>query len=70
MAELGYLANVLIAGLEHEGRALRPVEAAELVLATCGAGLVHLAGDAPVADLLARATAHKLFRIGWHLRAK
>jgi hypothetical protein len=39
MEELGYLANVLMAGCKHEGRKLRPVEALEAAIATCGLGL-------------------------------
>jgi Family of unknown function (DUF6178) len=37
--ELGYLVNVWMAGGAHEGRSPRPIEALELVLRTCDAGL-------------------------------
>ena len=37
--ELGYLVNVWIAGGAHEGRPPRPVEALELVLRACEAGM-------------------------------
>ena len=37
--ELGYLVNVWIAGGAHEGRRPRPVEALEMVLKTCEAGM-------------------------------
>src|SRR4029077_5495395 len=37
--ELGYLVNVWIAGGAHEGRRPRPVEAMEIVLKTCEAGM-------------------------------
>ena len=37
--ELGYLMNVWIAGGAHEGRRPRPVEALEVVLKTCEAGM-------------------------------
>ena len=39
MRELGYLVNVWIAGGTHDGRRPRPVEALELVLRTCEAGM-------------------------------
>ena len=69
--ELGYLANVLLAGATLKGRRYRPFEAAEAALALCNRGLIQLLGDA--ADLERAITrlrsdgADKLFRIGWHL---
>jgi hypothetical protein len=63
MAELSYLANVLIAGHAIDGRAPRPREAAELALATCKRGLSRLSGD-PV-EILAQRGCDLLFRIGW-----
>ncbi|MFL5307066.1 MAG: DUF6178 family protein [Polyangia bacterium] len=39
MQELGYLVNVWIAGGTYEGRRPRPVEAMEVVLRTCEAGM-------------------------------
>jgi hypothetical protein len=42
--EVGYLVNVWIAGGAHEGRRPRPVEAMELVLRTCEAGLLAQLG--------------------------
>jgi hypothetical protein len=66
MGELGYLANVLIAGCASGGRRLRPVEAAEAATATCNLGLEQLALADPAAALAAT-EADRLFRIGWHL---
>jgi hypothetical protein len=37
--ELGYLANVLVAGCSFQSRRFRPVEAADAALATCNLGL-------------------------------
>ena len=71
MQELGYLANVLVAGCSLEGRAFRPAEAARAVLAVCNLGLEHF-GDTraqAVDDLLARG-ADWLFRIGWRVLAR
>ena len=67
MEELGYLANVLVAGGTYQGRAYRPVEAAEVVLATCNRGLAHLAGDASPETIITQHGADALFRIGWRL---
>jgi hypothetical protein len=39
MRELGYLVNVWISGGAHDGRRPRPVEAMEMVLRTCEAGM-------------------------------
>ncbi len=78
MEELGYLANVLLAGCSFAGRSFRPFEAVEAVVATCNLGLEHLLEAAPdeesdgapsqrAAATLAREGADKLFRAGWHL---
>lgn len=73
MEELAYLANVLVAGADRDGRAWRPVEAAQEVVAVCAVGLAHLLGAEPTpdaaADALARHGADRLFRLGWRLRA-
>ena len=71
--ELGYLANVLVAGCSIDGRRFRPVEAVEAAIAACALGLEHRVGGAddggPALEgavrLLARESAVKLFRIGW-----
>jgi hypothetical protein len=70
LLELNYLANVLIAGAPHGGRALRPSEAAEAVMAIAGEGLARLDAEAGGAApaLVARHGVVKLFRVGWHLR--
>lgn len=70
--ELAYLANVWIAGGSHEGRQPRPVEALELVLAVCSAGLALAVADEPGEDaarLLARTPADLLFRRGYAARS-
>jgi hypothetical protein len=68
--EVGYLVNVWIAGGSHAGRRPRPVEALELVLRTCEAGL--RAQSAPkrttreaALAALARTRADLLFRRGF-----
>lgn len=69
VAELAYLANVLVAGGDAGGRSFRPAEAASAVLTTCGLGLAHLrdvTGD-DAAALVAREDADRLFRLGWRL---
>jgi hypothetical protein len=68
--ELGYLVNVWMAGGAHEGRRPRPMEALELVLATCEAGLrAQLAATEAAPEqalaLLARTPADTLFRRGF-----
>jgi len=67
--EVGYLVNVWIAGGATGGRRPRPVEALELVLATCEAGMKAQAGASPVRPeealaLLIRWPADVLFRRG------
>ena len=69
VSELGYLVNVWIAGGAHDGRRPRPMEALEMVLKTCDAGLrTHLpaSGAKPAQALatLARTPADTLFRQG------
>ena len=68
--EVGYLVNVWIAGGAHEGRRPRPVEALEMVLKTCEAGLraqlqPGRATPEEALALLARTTADVLFRQGF-----
>jgi hypothetical protein len=68
--ELGYLVNVWIAGATQEGRRPRPMEALELVLRTCeagmrlgdGSGLVEPEG---ALELLMHTPADTLFRRGF-----
>ncbi len=69
--ELGYLANVLIAGCKHQGRKLRPAEALEAAIATCNLGLElwergerrhTVEGDA---RLLRQVGCDRLFRVAW-----
>ena len=65
--ELGYLANVLVAG--SSGRRPRPVEALEQAIAVCNTGLERALGaDASLAsavELLKEASADQLFRRGY-----
>jgi hypothetical protein len=68
--ELGYLVNVWLAGGEHEGRRPRPVEALELVLRTCEAGIRTQLGVDPAQPeqalaVLAETPADTLFRRGF-----
>ena len=66
--ELGYLVNVWIAGGAHEGRRPRPVEALEMVLRTCEAGIRQLAAGRPkraqALAMLVQTPADTLFRRG------
>jgi Family of unknown function (DUF6178) len=58
--ELGYLANVLVAGCSFQSRRFRPVEAADAVLAACNLGLESWPRRWPEArDLVT------VFRVGW-----
>ncbi len=58
--ELGYLANVLVAGCSFESRRFRPVEAADAVLAACNLGLENWPPRWPEPrDLVT------VFRVGW-----
>jgi Family of unknown function (DUF6178) len=69
--ELGYLANVLIAG--SEGRRPRPVEALERAIAVCNSGLERALGAdralARAVELLAEMPADRLFRRGFRAGA-
>jgi hypothetical protein len=65
--ELGYLANVLIAG--SSGRRPRPVEALEQAIAICNTGLERALGAdrslARAVELLDKTPADQLFRRGY-----
>jgi len=68
--EVGYLVNVWIAGGAHEGRRPRPIEALELVLKTCEAGMrAQLGAARPTPEqalaALAQTPADALFRRGF-----
>ena len=66
--ELGYLANVLLAGCSFQSRRFRPVEAADAVLAVCNLGLEnrpHSAGRALLAAFLVEQELVTVFRWGW-----
>jgi hypothetical protein len=59
-AELGFLANVLVAGCSFQSRRFRPVEAADAVLAVCNLGLERWPSRWPAPrDLVL------VFRVGW-----
>jgi Family of unknown function (DUF6178) len=73
--EIGYLVNVWIAGAAHEGRRPRPVEAREVVLATCEAGMrTQLPAGRPTPEqalaLLVQTPADALFRRGFPARSR
>jgi Family of unknown function (DUF6178) len=66
--ELGYLANVLVAGCSFQSRRFRPVEAADAVLAVCNLGLEnrpHAAGRVLPAAFLVEQELVTVFRWGW-----
>ncbi len=71
LEELGYLANVLIAGCKHEGRKLRPVEALEAAISTCNLGLElwerpeRPRGVESDTRLLQQVGCDRLFRVAW-----
>jgi hypothetical protein len=81
MRELGYLANVLLAGVGSRGGRLRPLDAAEAAVATCSLGLERALADLDdhpgraggrgpderPAQQLARLSCDVLFRVGWRL---
>lgn len=70
MAELGYLANVLVSGGRLDGRAFRPREAAEAAVATCDLGLDQLLLDDPRREPGDALSAHSLvpvFGVGLRL---
>jgi Family of unknown function (DUF6178) len=66
--ELGYLANVLIAGCSFQSRRFRPVEATDAVLAVCNLGLEnrpHASGRVLPAAFLVEQELVTVFRWGW-----
>jgi len=68
--EVAYLMNVWIAGGTHEGRRPRPMEALEMVLQTCEAGMRTLLAASPATPehalaVLLRTPADALFRRGF-----
>jgi hypothetical protein len=70
--ELGYLANVVLAGCTHDARKLRPVEALEVAIATCSLGLDlwERAGSSNAshrddARVLQEVGCDRLFRAAW-----
>ena len=63
-AELGYLANVLVAGCSFQSRRFRAVEAADAVLAVCNLGLENWPRQwPPVGE--SRPDLVTVFRMGW-----
>ena len=74
LGELGYLANVLMAGTGSGGGRMRPLDAAEATLATCSLGLERAVGDGregctdeALAAQLERLGCDVLFRVGSRL---
>jgi hypothetical protein len=77
LAEITYLANVLMDGCSLSGRRFRPVEAAEATMATCQLGAEHLTGLcvgdegegylATLTRLLVVADMVRLFNLGWRV---
>ncbi len=68
--ELGYLANVLVAGCSFQSRRFRPVEAADAVLAACNLGLERwprVGGRDLPSAFLASQDLVTVFRLGFHL---
>ena len=65
--ELFYLANVLVAGSEHQGRSFTPREAYEASVAVCSLGLECWPDAWGAADehLLASHDLATVFRVGW-----
>ncbi|HSS39126.1 MAG TPA: hypothetical protein VLT58_10185, partial [Polyangia bacterium] len=75
MRELGYLVNVWIAGGTHEGRRPRPVEAMEVVLRACEAGIrttlaVEQVTPEQALATLAQTPADTLFRRGFRATSR
>jgi hypothetical protein len=62
--ELGYLANVLMAGCSLQGRPFEPREASDAALAVCNLGLEHWPGDVHD-DVLMHHDLVQLFQMGW-----
>src|SRR5262249_10091858 len=60
--ELGYLANILIAGCSFQSRRFRTVEAADAVLAACNLGLESWPRPWPAVEKTDLVT---VFRLGW-----
>lgn len=68
--ELGYLANVLVAGCSFQSRRFRPVEAADAVLAACNLGLERwprIGEREPTSAFLASHDLVTVFRLGFHV---
>jgi hypothetical protein len=72
MEELGFVANVLVAGASLQGRPFRPAEAARAAAAACHLGLetwpqgwLPRGRTEPPADLLVRQDLVTVFRVGW-----
>jgi hypothetical protein len=77
LEELGYLANVLIAGEPNAGRRFRPIEALETAVAVCDEALASELGPArgtnddrlrAATELLRARHLDQLFRRGWYAR--
>jgi hypothetical protein len=62
--ELGYLANVMMAGCSIQDRPFEPADASDAVLAVCNLGLAHWPGAAHV-DVLVAHDVVQLFQVGW-----
>ena len=62
--ELGYLANVMMAGSSLQGRPFAPQEASDAVLAVCNLGLENWPAPMPD-DVLATHDLVAVFQIGW-----
>lgn len=69
MQELSYLANALVAGASHDGRALRAVEAADAAICACNLGLEHLVGTGHRTGSLVLKNHNlvQVFKVGWNL---
>jgi hypothetical protein len=72
MEELGFVANVLVAGASFNGRRFRPPEAARAAAAACNLGLENWPrawlpdrGSTPPADILVHHDLVTVFRVGW-----
>lgn len=77
LTELTYLSNVLMSGCGFQGRAFRPVEAAEAAFSVCNLGSAYLLGSGEdieenqlvksIAGLVGEHHLVKLFQVGWKL---
>jgi hypothetical protein len=72
LEELGFVANVLVAGASFNGQRFRPSEAARAAAAVCNLGLENWppawrpgGRSAPSADVLVHHDLVTLFRVGW-----